>query len=197
MGSAHGNKQKYASRNPVQRILLDRFLDQVVTLVRKSSAKTVLDVGCGEGFVLERLAQADLGLTLRGLDMSGAAVADASERLGDRAEIMQGDAREPPFDQTFDLVLMTEVLEHIPEPQQMLPVLAALTHKSLVLSVPWEPFFMGLNLLRGKHLSAWGNDPEHVNHWGRSSFKRFVGGQFQVQQAPVVFPWTLVLAQLN
>ena len=170
MGSAHGNKQKYGSRNPIQRVLLGRFLDQVVSLVRQSGAKTVLDVGCGEGFVLDRLAQADPGLTLRGLDMSASAVADASGRLGDRAEILQGDARQPPFEQTFDLVLMTEVLEHIPEPQQMLPVLAALTHKSLVLSVPWEPFVLGLNVLRGKLLSAWGNDPEHVKHWGRSSF---------------------------
>ena len=197
MSAAHGNKQKYASRNPIQRALLGRFLDQVVELVRASGARSVLDVGCGEGYVLHRLAEANLGLTLRGLDMSEEAVAEATSLLGERARVVVGDAREPPFDDTFDLVLMTEVLEHIPDPEQMLPVLEALTHRHLVLSVPWEPFFMGLNFLRGKHLSDWGNDPEHVNHWGRAGFQRFVEERFEVLRAPVAFPWTLVLARLR
>jgi 2-polyprenyl-3-methyl-5-hydroxy-6-metoxy-1,4-benzoquinol methylase len=195
--SAHGNKQKYASQNPIQRFLLGRFLDNVVDLVRSTGARTVLDVGCGEGYVLNRLAEADLDLELMGLDMSGDAVADARELLGERATVMVGDARDPPFDRTFDLVLMTEVLEHIPQPENMLPVLEALSHGHLVLSVPWEPFFMGLNFMRGKHLRAWGNDPEHVNHWGRRGFQRFVGSRFEILAAPNVFPWTLVLARLR
>ncbi len=197
MGSAHGNKQKYASPNPIQRALLGRFLGQVVQLVRDSGAGTVLDVGCGEGFVLERLAESGLPVDLYGLDNSASAVAEAQGRLGDRARILEGDARDPPFDQTFDLVVMTEVLEHIPDPAQMLPVLAAFTREHVVLSVPWEPFFMGLNFLRGKHLSAWGNDPEHINHWSRAGFRRFVGERFEVLAAPMVFPWTVVLAQLR
>ncbi len=190
-----GNKQKYASKNPVQRALLDRFLRQVVGLVRTSGARTILDVGCGEGFVLERIARAGVEAKLFGLDMSSAAVADARARLGDLARIEQGDARTPPFDDRFDLVLMTEVLEHIPGPTDMLPVLERLTRRHLILSVPWEPFFMGLNLLRGKNVRRWGNDPEHVNHWGRRGFLRFVSQRFQVRAAPMVFPWTLVLAE--
>ena len=190
-----GNKQKYASKNPIQRALLDRFLGQVVELVRESGARTILDVGCGEGYVLDRIASAGVDAELFGLDMSESAVTDARALLGDRARIEQGDARTPPFEDTFDLVLMTEVLEHIPEPANMLPVLERLSRRHLILSVPWEPFFMGLNLLRGKNVSRWGNDPEHVNHWGRRGFLRFVGEHFQVRKSPMVFPWTLVLAE--
>jgi hypothetical protein len=62
----------------------------------------------------------------------------------------------------------------------------------VVVSVPWEPYFRGLNFLRGKHVLALGNDPEHVNHWGRAAFLRFVGERFDVREAPLVFPWTLV-----
>ncbi len=190
-----GNKQKYESKNPIQRALLDRFLDQVVALVERTRPRTILDVGCGEGFVLARLADAGVRADLYGLDLSETAVAEARERLGNRARIEVGDARTPPFDEPFDLVLMTEVLEHIPEPEAMLPVLDRLSRGHLILSVPWEPFFMGLNFLRGKNLSRFGNDPEHVNHWGRAGFQRFVGRRFEVVDAPLAFPWTLVLAR--
>jgi hypothetical protein len=106
------------------------------------------------------------------------------------------DARELAADgRSFDLVMMLEVLEHIPEPAQMLPILERLTQRYLLLSVPWEPFFRGLNFLRGKHVRDFGNDPEHVNHWGRRAFLRFVEGRFRVVEVPMVFPWTMVLAE--
>ncbi|RMG96665.1 MAG: class I SAM-dependent methyltransferase [Deltaproteobacteria bacterium] len=190
-----GNKQKYESKNPIQRALIDHFLGQVVRLVEKVRPTRILDVGCGEGFVLDRLARAGVEAELYGLDMSASAVTEARARLGDRARIEVGDARTPPFDEPFDLVLMTEVLEHIPNPEDMLPVLDRLAREHLILSVPWEPFFMGLNFLRGKNLSRFGNDPEHVNHWGRRGFRRFVGRRFDVVDAPLAFPWTLVLAR--
>jgi hypothetical protein len=95
------------------------------------------------------------------------------------------------------MVLMLEVLEHIERPQEILPILQRLSHQHLILSVPWEPFFRGLNLLRGKHITAWGNDPEHINHWGRRGFLEFVGGQFDVLETPMVFPWTMALATLR
>ena len=92
----------------------------------------------------------------------------------------------------IDVVLMIEVLEHLDNPKRMLGVLSQLAERHVVLSVPWEPYFRGLNFARGKHLAAWGNDPEHVQHWGRREFQRFVGDHFVVQDAPLVFPWTLV-----
>jgi hypothetical protein len=84
------------------------------------------------------------------------------------------------------------VLEHLPDPKRMLEVLSRLAERHVVLSVPWEPFFRGLNLARGKHIKALGNDPEHIQHWSRRSFQSFVGDHFVIQEAPLVFPWTLI-----
>jgi hypothetical protein len=47
----------------------------------------------------------------------------------------------------------------------------------------------------GKHLTRWGNDPEHVNHWGRRSFRRFIEARFDVIAMPRVFPWTMIVAR--
>ncbi len=196
--SNYGNKQKHESTNPAQRALLNRFKQAAVQLVDKVAPKTVLEVGCGEGYMLEVLAEARPSLELKGIDISQGAVADAKARLGDRATVTVEDARDlSASGESYDLVVMLEVLEHIPNPAQMLPVLEGLTKGPLLLSVPWEPFFRGLNFLRGKHLMAWGNDPEHVNHWGRRSFLEFIGSRFEVLETPVVFPWTMVLAKLR
>lgn len=196
MASNYGNKQKHESRNPIQRALIHRFESQAIALVKSIHPRTVLDVGCGEGYVLDALSRGGVMAGLTGLDLSEQAVQDARARLGARAEIECRDARELASDgRQFDLVMMLEVLEHIPDPGQMLPILEALTRRHLLLSVPWEPMFRGLNMARGKHVSDFGNDPEHVNHWGRRGFMRFVEQRFRVLAAPIVAPWTMVLAE--
>jgi SAM-dependent methyltransferase len=196
MASEYGNKQKHESRNPIQRALIQRFKSQAIGLVAGIAPRSILEVGCGEGYMLDALARGGITATLHGVDFSAPAIADAQARLGDRAQLEARDARELADDgRRFDLVMMLEVLEHIPEPAQMLPILERLTHEYLLLSVPWEPLFRGLNLARGKHVSAWGNDPEHINHWSRRGFLRFVEQRFTVLQAPFVAPWTMVLAK--
>jgi hypothetical protein len=51
------------------------------------------------------------------------------------------------------------------------------------------------NLMRGKNVRRFGNDPEHINHWGKSSFRRFVEQSFVVDEVHSAFPWTVVLAR--
>jgi SAM-dependent methyltransferase len=196
METTSSNRQKHESRNPVQRWLIGHFADHMLRLCRQIAPKTVLEVGCGEGYMLDVLARSDLDTDLLGIDISETAIADARARVGDGAKLEVEDARKLADDgRKFDLVMMLEVLEHIEDPGQMLPILERLTHRYLLLSVPWEPFFRGLNFMRGKHLRTWGNLPEHVNHWGRGEFLAFVEQRFSVVETPVVFPWTMVLAE--
>ena len=198
MSASYGNKQKHESKNPIQRALVDHFKSQVVRMVRELQPKTILEVGCGEGYVLHALAEADLDVDLHGVDISAPAIEDARARLGDRAKLEVRDARElAEHGERFDMVLMLEVLEHIERPHEILPILEQLADKHLILSVPWEPFFRGLNFVRGKHVMAFGNDPEHINHWGRRSFLQFIGRHFDVVETPLVFPWTMALATVR
>lgn len=196
MASAHGNLQKHESRNPLQRALIHHFHRQALALVQQVAPRTILEVGCGEGYVLDVLSRGGIGAGLTGVDVSAEAIEHARRRLGARAELELRDAHElADTDQRFDLVMMLEVLEHLPRPAAMLRTLERLTRRHVLLSVPWEPMFRGLNLLRGKHLRAWGNDPEHVQHWSRHGFLRFVGQRFRILATPLVAPWTMVLAE--
>src|SRR5690606_4320913 len=93
----------------------------------------------------------------------------------------------------YDLVLCCEVLEHLPDPARGLDQLAGLGARRLILTVPHEPFFMLSNLARGKNVARLGNDPEHVNHWGKGSFRRLLESRFEVLELTTSYPWLLAL----
>nr|WP_255216471.1 class I SAM-dependent methyltransferase [Pseudenhygromyxa sp. WMMC2535] len=165
-------------------------------MVGLAKPASILELGCGEGYVLDALVKGGVEAELSGVELDGAAVAKAQARLGAAATVEQQDARKLAADgRRFDMVMMLEVLEHIPEPEQMLPIIEALSNQWLLLSVPWEPIFCALNFARGKNLSRWGNDPDHVNHWTRRGFAKFIGEHFEIIERPGVFPWTMVLAR--
>jgi 2-polyprenyl-3-methyl-5-hydroxy-6-metoxy-1,4-benzoquinol methylase len=86
----------------------------------------VLDVGCGTGFLLERLA--GRGYSGIGVDLSPESVAHASRRLAeigasDRLSAVVGSANDPP-EGPSDLVCLTDVLEHLEDPRACLQALA-------------------------------------------------------------------------
>lgn len=192
---SHGNRQKHESGNPIQRALIDHFHTQAVSLLRRAAPRTLLDLGCGEGFTLDAFVNAGLDIEMTGIDLSSEALGHARARLPERVTLECANATTLADDgRVFDVVVMLEVLEHIESPEQMYDILGRLTNKHLLLSVPWEPFFCALNLMRGKNVRRWGNDPEHVNHWTRMGFRRWVSRHFDIVAAPVVFPWTMVLA---
>jgi 2-polyprenyl-3-methyl-5-hydroxy-6-metoxy-1,4-benzoquinol methylase len=197
MASSHGNKQKHESKNPIQRALIGHFHKRLSELVLSRRPSEILEVGCGEGYVLQALRAAGVSCPMHGIDFSEAAIAEARRRVPDATFAVEDARALAQSGRTYDLVLMIEVLEHLPDAQYMLSVLAKLSKRHVVVSVPWEPFFRGLNFLRGKHISALGNDPEHIQHWGRREFQRLVGEQLQVRDAPLVFPWTLLSAEVR
>lgn len=195
MSSAYGNRQKHESKNPIQQALIAHFHRRLVQVVRELGPSEILDVGCGEGYTLAALRAGGITCPMAGIDFSAEAVELARQRVPDATFTVEDALVVAETGRKFDLVLMTEVLEHIPSPERMLPVLETIAKRYVVTSVPWEPFFRGLNLLRGKHVLALGNDPEHINHWGRASFLRLMGQRFAVRSAPLVFPWTLVATE--
>lgn len=191
-----GNLQKHETGNPLQRYFIDRFHAEVIRLLGTVQPDAVLDLGCGEGFVLEALVEAGFDAELVGIDNSEDAVAHALERVGSQAEILCDDVRElSDLPRRFDVVMMLEVLEHLDDPNATLRLLGSLTTGHVLLSVPREPYFRGMNVLRLKNVRRLGNDPEHVQHWTRSGFERLVGNRFSIVGRGRAFPWTLLLLE--
>ena len=86
--------------------------DQAAAIVRRYSAdKDVLEVGCGTGLVLQRVAPH--ARTAIGVDLSPGMLARARER---GLDVKEGSATALPFaDASFDLSYSFKVLAHIPD----------------------------------------------------------------------------------
>ena len=195
MNQDYGNLQKHLNPNPLQRYLLRRFHRQIALLVEAAGAERTLDAGCGEGFVINDLLRENDGLTITGIDRSLGAI-EMARRMVPGVIFNVGDLREMPYgDDSFELVMCLEVLEHLPDPHKGLRELRRVTSAHCLVSVPHEPFFRTINFLRGKHVSAWGRDPEHLQHWTAWQFRRLVGQYFEIERFVCPFPWLIALGR--
>jgi 2-polyprenyl-3-methyl-5-hydroxy-6-metoxy-1,4-benzoquinol methylase len=185
---------KYRSKNPVQRALIRAFVAKLHALfVAGNPAQRVLEVGVGEGFLSGWLSERFPEKSFTGIDLAPEDVERLRAKFP-RVEAHQGSIYDlaslsPPY----DLVLCCEVLEHLPDPARGLDQLASLGARRLILTVPHEPLFMLSNLARGKNVARLGNDPEHVNHWGKASFRRLLASRFDVLELTTSYPWLLAL----
>jgi SAM-dependent methyltransferase len=189
--SRRGNLRKYESRNPVQRLLIWHFHRRVGELVEAAHPRSILDVGCGEGFTIDYLLRANGQLHLRGVDFDWSALRRAKGKHPGVLFEMADIGRLPYASAGFDLVLCLEVLEHLPEPLPALEELRRVSGQRCVISVPNEPYFMLANFLRGKNVRAWGNDPEHLQRWTAGQFRELVERYFEVERVLYPFPWVL------
>jgi SAM-dependent methyltransferase len=82
-------------------------------------AQSLLEIGCGTGFVLAGIQAALPGLRLTGAEAITAGLAFAKTRVP-RAELVQMDARRVPYVDEFDVVAAFDVLEHIQDDAQVL-----------------------------------------------------------------------------
>ena len=84
-----------------------------------SDARSMLEVGCGTGFVLAGVRGAFPEMRLVGGELYQAGLEVAAKRVPD-AELFQMDARRIPFQNEFDIVGAFDVLEHIEEDERAL-----------------------------------------------------------------------------
>ncbi|MGI8755727.1 MAG: class I SAM-dependent methyltransferase [Acidimicrobiales bacterium] len=187
---------KYASKNPVERKLMDGFFAALDHALPRTSPARILEVGVGEGEVTARLARRWPDAVICGVDLPDPELAGHWD--GEAFEALFGDIGRLPFpDDAFDLVLAIEVLEHVPFPELALAELHRVARRDLVTSVPREPIWCAANLARGKYVTEFGNTPGHINHWGKKAFADLVGRRFDVRSVRSPFPWTMVAASVR
>lgn len=114
----------------------------VLELARIQPADAVLEIGCEAGRLLSRVPPTR---RIAGADISRRALEDAAarfERLGSPVELFQVDAVQGlPFERgEFDVILCSEMLEHVDHPERVLEHIHTLaTPKTrVVVSVPIE-----------------------------------------------------------
>jgi 2-polyprenyl-3-methyl-5-hydroxy-6-metoxy-1,4-benzoquinol methylase len=203
------NYAKHTQSKGLRRKLIDRFnqrliqnLDIIIPAEERAKKRrdklTLLDYGCGEGFVLSLIAQQHPQLSLTGCDINQQAL-DLAAKAVPSANFFICNSTPSSVKilkttrQSFDIVLCTEVLEHVPHPEQLLQTISRLSRKFVILSVPHEPFFTLGNLASGKYLSTFGNHPEHIQHFSKRKFRNLCNQYFKEVEYTSVFPWLLYI----
>ncbi len=188
---------KYHTPNPIARRLMGGFLRSVEQLTAASGTQTIHEVGCGEGHLA--LFLASLGYRVRASDRSTAMIQQASQNAS-RQEL------DVPFSTTniYDLdpqhdaaglVVCCEALEHLEHPKQALKQLASVASPYLLVSVPREPLWRLLNLLRGQYIADLGNTPGHLQHWSKHQFLTLLDQYVDILSVHSPLPWTVALCR--
>jgi ubiquinone/menaquinone biosynthesis C-methylase UbiE len=109
------------------------------SLCGASAPSTVVEIGAGEGSVLQRLADSGFGRRHYALDISASGVERIrSRKIPTLVECRQFDGYAVPYpDATFDLAILSHVLEHAEHPRLLLNEAARVADRVFV-EVPLE-----------------------------------------------------------
>jgi len=134
---------------------------------------SLLDIGCGDGFALKYLAE-KRGVSGEGMDISENAVRTATSR-GVKARTADITAASFEISGTYDYILISEVIEHIARPEDLLRKIHGHFRKGLIVSIPNSGHYIHrLRLLFGRFPIQWMLHPgEHLRFWTLRDFRRW------------------------
>ncbi|WP_353743172.1 class I SAM-dependent methyltransferase [Desulfacinum infernum] len=174
------------------------FRSALYELITQASPKAIHEVGCGEGYWV-------IQLHLQGFDVKGSDFSASVIEMARHNAKAFGIAKDRFLTCSIydldehrhgaDLLLCLDVLEHLLDPEAALRALLRACYKYLIVSVPNEPLWSFLNMVRGKYLRDKGNTPGHIQRWSQKAFIDFVSNHFQVIAVRSPLPWTMLLCQ--
>jgi SAM-dependent methyltransferase len=146
---------------------------RAASLAKDEDLKTVYDIGCGSGFKLMK--------HFRDYDTVGF---DVPETLQFLQKTYPGRVwKAVPFSdrstQPADLVICADVIEHVPDPTELLDFIKSLAAKWVVLSTPdrdtmypkYDPFHLGPP-----------RNASHIREWSFNEFRKFVAQHLTVKE---------------
>lgn len=155
----------------------------------------MLDVGCGSGLSL--LEAKALGADVRGIE-ADPNVRRIADELGLIIHI--GSLLDDPFsEEKFDLVVLNQVIEHVPDPSLMLSCLRGRLKKGGRIVLVFPNINSLWCRLSGDRWINW-HVPYHLHHFSRNGFERLTERMgYRVRSVRTVTPnlWTVLQVRAN
>lgn len=163
----------YNSRNPFVKFTHVSRLNSIAKRIPLKSESKILDAGCGEGHLIEKLYRMNSSALYYGIDIRRQAVEKTRVRCP-YAELEVMNLVDISFDdELFDTVICTEVLEHLYEYQTVIKELERVLKKRgyLIVTFPNETLWTISRFLLGrKPIKV----PDHINSFNPDRIKSLV-----------------------
>ena len=180
----------YESPVPYKRFFYGARAAKVLELLAPAPGETIVDVGCGSGHYARVLAEA--GAHVVATDVSSNYVEQArahvGEALASRCDFRVEDAERLSLaGAAADKVLMTEVLEHLPDPDRALGEAARVLRRGgrLVVSTPSRFSPLNLAYAAKRRVRGYGFN-EHLHELTPGRFKELIGRHVELERFELV-----------
>jgi methionine biosynthesis protein MetW len=142
---------------------------------RIHSKSTILDIGCGDGTIINYLSKNNKPKEIIGIDISKKAVMYVKSRGYKAFKIDVSSNQFTDFlkEKDFDYIIITEVLEHIQEPEKLITSIKNHFTKSVFVSIPNAGFIVNrLRLMFGRFpiVMIQQHIKEHIRFWTLKDF---------------------------
>jgi ubiquinone/menaquinone biosynthesis C-methylase UbiE len=106
----------------------------VAAVLKDIAGKSVLEVGCGRGFLTRKIKKAGFDVTATDIVLS-----EQFQELGNSIKLLNAEISALPFaDRTFDTVICTHVLEHVVDFRKAVGELRRCAKTRLIIVVPMQ-----------------------------------------------------------
>jgi 2-polyprenyl-3-methyl-5-hydroxy-6-metoxy-1,4-benzoquinol methylase len=149
---------------------LDHFVEDLpptLEIALGEGPGRLLDVGCGEGFLLDRVRRQHPEWSTTGLEISEVR-ADIARGKGHH--VVTGEISKAVAGEQFDVVTCCHVIEHVPDDWSFAQELAALVRPGGYLYIETPLKLSGAWYFRRNEKAGWVLDPTHVREY-RSAFE--------------------------
>ncbi len=143
------------------RILRPIRLKAVLKILKKLPAGDILDIGCMDDYLLTKIGKK---FNYIGID---------ENPLCKNSKIIKGSIENFPENKKLDIIVCTEVLEHVLDPVKLIQKLKKLSKRFILISVPNEPFFSIFRLFFPAKEHLWTIFPWALKkHLGKPVFEK-------------------------
>ena len=199
---------KYGSNNPIVKLLMNGFFSSLARMLNASEIAVrggyCLEAGCGEGNVTkhmsEWISEHNNEVEYMAFDISEKLIKDNSVRYKDIKFFTHNiyeelDKNNLSDVDTFDLIVCSEVLEHLEKPDVAVKNLMNYGDR-FIFSVPNEPIWRIMNMARGKYIKSFGNTPGHIQHFSKNRFIRMIRDcGLRVVKIEKPLPWLMIYCE--
>lgn len=159
----------------------DQFQDEVYEAARKlcveKNYKTVLDIGCGSAFKLVKYFR-DKKFVGLDLEPNLSFIKDKYPLY----DFRESDFNSPPKE-SFDLIICSDVIEHLLNPDDLLAFICQIDFKHLVLSTPERGEIQKLQRSFGWDVET--NGPPrnlmHIREWSFDELREYLSQSFEIE----------------